>query len=65
MIYQVGGKITSKKPHACGGNEWTITRTGADVKVTCDRCGKSLFLSVDQVKKMAKKYVEGTVDGDR
>ena len=56
MIYQEGGKIISKKEHACGGKEWIIVRTGADIKLKCLTCGRTLFLSVDQVKKMAKTY---------
>lgn len=56
MIYQEGGKIISKKEHACGGKEWIIVRTGADVKLKCLTCGRNLFLSVDQVKKMTKTY---------
>ena len=57
MQYVVGGKIISKKPHACGGNQWTVLRTGADVKIKCEKCGRAVFLSVDEVKKMAKQYV--------
>ena len=57
MIYQEGGIIISKKQHACGGNEWKIVRTGADVKLKCSTCGHAIFLSVDQVRKMAKTYV--------
>ena len=56
MNYQEGGKIISKKEHACGGKEWIIVRTGADIKLKCLTCGRTLFLSVDQVKKMAKTY---------
>lgn len=58
MNYTVGGKIISKKNHACGGNEWQITRTGADIKVKCLKCGKCLFLSVDETDKMVKKYLQ-------
>ncbi len=57
MEYKVGGQITSKKNHACGGNKWIIARTGADVKLKCLQCGHLLFLSQDQVKKMTKSYV--------
>ena len=57
MQYVVGGKIISKKPHACGGNQWTVLRTGADVKIKCEKCGRAVFLSVDEVKIMAKQYV--------
>ncbi len=57
MNYTVGGKITSKKNHACGGNEWLITRMGADIKLKCLKCGKFLFLSVDETAKMTKNYI--------
>ncbi len=59
MIYRVGGKIISKKPHACGGKEWLITRTGADVKLKCVKCGRIIFLSVDETAKMSATYSDG------
>ena len=58
MKYKVGGKIISKKPHACGGKEWTVTRIGADEKIKCDKCGHQIFLSVDKVDKIAKSYID-------
>ncbi len=62
MTYSVGGKIISRKNHACGGNEWLIVRTGADIKIKCLKCGRAVFLSVDEVQRIAKTYVpeEGT-----
>ena len=57
MTYGVGGKIIAKKPHACGGNEWQIVRTGADIKIKCLKCGRTVFLSVDETAKMTKKYI--------
>lgn len=59
MQYSVGGKIISKKPHACGGNQWSVTRIGADIKLKCDTCGKLLFVSVDQADRMKKNYISG------
>lgn len=58
MIYEVGGVITAKKPHACGGDKWQVLRTGADVKIKCLKCGRVVFVSVDEAKKMTKKYIE-------
>ena len=58
MQYQVGGKIISKKNHACGGNEWIVVRTGADIKLKCAKCGRAVFMSVDQTQKITKQYVE-------
>ena len=59
MLYEVGGIIESKKSHACGGNKWLVTRTGADVKIKCAKCGRSLFVSVDEARKMTKTYTRG------
>ncbi len=57
MQYNVGGKIISRKTHACGGNEWTVLRIGADIKLKCDKCGRVLFLSVDETDRMKKTYI--------
>ena len=36
MNFEIGDKIISKKTHPCGGNVWTVTRVGADIKIKCD-----------------------------
>ena len=56
MEYELNGKILSKKNHACGGNEWVITRVGADVKIKCLKCGRAIFLSIDETAKIVKRY---------
>ena len=60
MQYEIGAKIITKKNHACGANEWIIARTGADVKIKCEKCGRAIFLSVDELKKMTKQYLPQT-----
>lgn len=54
MNFNLGDKITTKKPHACGERVWTVTRLGADVKITCDKCGRSVFLSKDKLISIIK-----------
>lgn len=56
MEIKVGGIITAKKKHACGGNTWIVKRTGADVKVACQTCGRTIFMSYDEIKKITLKY---------
>lgn len=58
MIYKVGGIVETKKPHACGGKLWEIVRTGADIKLKCQTCGKCVFVSYDKLEKMKKNYSE-------
>ena len=57
MVYKVGDKIISKKAHACGGNVWIVSRIGADVKLKCEKCGRSLFLSAEEISKMSKEHI--------
>lgn len=60
-MYEINDVITMKKPHPCGGKEWTIVRIGADVKLRCLTCGKYIDLTRDELKKRAKtvKDAEG------
>ena len=39
-----GDVIRTRKPHPCGGDEWTVTRTGADIKIRCNRCGRVVMM---------------------
>ena len=58
MQYSVGDKIISKKNHACGSNAWIIVRTGADIKLKCEKCGRAVFLSVDEVDRIKKQHLK-------
>lgn len=40
----IGDVITTRKPHPCGSNEWTVIRTGADIKIRCSGCGRIVML---------------------
>ncbi len=41
---QIGDLVQMKKPHPCGSREWIITRTGADIKLRCQGCGRVVML---------------------
>ena len=58
MKFKVGDIIKAKKPHACGGREWEITRTGADVKLKCRTCGRIIFRSIPEAERMTAVYKE-------
>ena len=40
----LGDVITTRKAHPCGSSEWTVIRTGADIKIRCSRCGRIVML---------------------
>lgn len=54
-MYEVGQLFESKKPHACGKNEWTIIRVGSDYKIKCNFCNRIILLAKDKLDKMVKK----------
>ncbi|MBR4618139.1 MAG: DUF951 domain-containing protein [Bacilli bacterium] len=55
--YTLGDKILLKKKHPCGGYEWEIIRLGADIKIKCTTCGRSLFIPRIDLNKKIKKIV--------
>ncbi len=57
MIYKIGDIIHTKKPHACGGNIWQVVRDGADYKIKCEKCGRTVMLTPDDLNKMTKKLI--------
>ena len=56
--YQIGSIITMKKSHPCGANEWIITRIGADIKIKCLACNRSIMLPRIEFNKKLKKIIK-------
>ena len=57
MDIRVGDVCEMKKQHACGDNSFTITRTGADVKFKCNKCGRIIMLDRETAEKRIKKII--------
>ena len=56
--YKIGTKVIMKKQHPCGTNEWEITRIGADIKIKCLHCGRSIMMPRIEFNKKLKKIIE-------
>lgn len=56
--YKLGSIVVMKKQHPCGSNEWEITRLGADIKIKCLNCGKSIMLPRIEFNKKLKKVIK-------
>ena len=55
VTFDLKDHIVMKKPHACGTNEWVVTRTGADVKLKCVSCGRVIMLDRVEFMRTVKK----------
>jgi hypothetical protein len=53
----VGMRVQLRKAHACGGDEWTIARSGADVGMVCARCGRRVMLEREEFERRVKRVV--------
>lgn len=53
----IGAVVELKKQHACGCKEFTITRTGADIKFKCNGCGRIIMLDRETAEKRIKKFL--------
>ena len=40
----IGDVVAMRKQHPCGSSEWTVIRTGADIKIRCSGCGRIVML---------------------
>lgn len=56
--YGIGTKVIMKKQHPCGTNEWEIVRVGADIKIKCINCKRTVLIPRIEFNKKIKKIIE-------
>lgn len=55
--YELGTKVKTKKSHPCGNDIWEIVRLGADIKIKCVQCGRTVMIPRIELNKKIKKIV--------
>lgn len=58
LEYEKGDIVTLKKGHPCGENKWEILRTGADIKLRCQGCQRTIWLTRPEFEKRVRKISE-------
>ena len=53
--YKLDSIVIMKKEHPCGSNRWQIVRVGADIKIKCLNCGRTIMLPRIEFNKKLKK----------
>lgn len=46
-----------KKPHPCGGREFTVLRSGMDFKIKCVKCGREVMVPRLKCEKNIRKIL--------
>lgn len=49
--------VRLRKPHPCGGYEWTVVRLGADIGLVCTTCGRRVLLPRRELERRLKAFV--------
>lgn len=57
-IYKLNDKVVMKKPHACGTNEWLITRVGVDIKIKCIHCNREIMMDRLEFEKKLRRVID-------
>lgn len=63
--FELGDIVTMKKPHACGTNQWSVIRVGADVKIKCLHCGRIVMMDRADFVRMGKKVIAAKQEEQR
>lgn len=53
--YSVGDILKLRKPHPCGGDEWVVTRLGADIGLECLTCKRRILLPRRELNRRIKQ----------
>jgi hypothetical protein len=59
---QINLRVRLPKPHACGSNDWQVTRIGADIGVRCLQCHRVLMIPRVQFERRAQMIEEASHD---
>ncbi|HLF01950.1 MAG TPA: DUF951 domain-containing protein [Anaerolineales bacterium] len=62
--FALGERLRLRKPHPCGGYEWTVTRLGADIGLKCEKCGRYVMIARRELEKRVKAKLPPTPHKD-
>jgi hypothetical protein len=54
---RTGDVVRLKKPHPCGEFLWTVTRLGADIGLVCQKCGRYVMISRQQLARRIREII--------
>ena len=55
--FHIGDVIRLRKPHPCGGSDWSVVRIGADIGLRCTTCAHRVMLPRSDVERRLTSFV--------
>lgn len=56
--YALNDIVVMKKPHPCGTNRWAIIRLGADIRIKCIECNRSIMMPRAKFEQSLKSVIK-------
>jgi hypothetical protein len=56
--------VRLRKPHPCGGTDWTVVRLGADIGLVCNKCQHRILLARSVFERRLKAFLSRAVVTD-
>jgi hypothetical protein len=60
---KIGDVLRMKKAHPCGNHLWQVRRLGADIGITCQKCGRYVMLPRSYLERRVKEVVSKSTLG--
>ena len=57
MHLELGDRLQLRKPHPCGNYDWVVVRLGADIGLSCEKCGRRVLLPRSEVERRTKQVL--------
>lgn len=58
--FGVGDILEMKKSHPCGSSSFRVLRTGSDIRIVCNGCGRDMTVPREKLEKSIKKVTVKT-----
>ncbi|MDF2699122.1 MAG: hypothetical protein K0Q49_678 [Haloplasmataceae bacterium] len=55
--YKLNDIVMMRKEHPCGANKWQIIRMGADIRIKCLNCERSILMPRSEFDRKLKKII--------
>ena len=62
--FDIGDTLEMKKPHPCGARRFRVMRTGSDIRLVCEGCGRDMVLPREKVEKALRRVIP-TLQSDK
>ena len=53
----LGDVVQLRKPHPCGGDRWRVLRVGADLRLKCLRCSRTVLVPRADIEPRIRRVI--------